>query len=448
MAVVTRIRKKVLLLNPPGEKMYLRDYYCSTVSKAGYYWHPIDLLVQSGFLSQEYEIGFIDAIVEQISWNKCLQTAVGFKPDVIVFLSGTQSWKNDFDFVHILKKATGAKLIGSGEIFFENGQEIIASHPFLDGAMLEFINQDLRHYLRGDYDSIDKMIYRINGDVRVKESTNRAKEFEIPTPRHDLFLSKKYKLPFVRHPFFATIMTNYGCLFYCSFCNSGSLGFKTRKIENIMTELEYLRALGCGHVFVKDMSFAANREHALQFCQALSGSRLKFDWNCYSRPDLIDEELALTMKSSGCLLIQFGIESGDEKVSKSSGKDIDLGQIHQAFLTCRKHNILTGAHLILGLPGESMASQKKTHDLLKELKPDYISLNIFAPRKGSKFSNYPKANSKKLLKIRNKYYRHFYLRPRYLFGNMMKTQNISKLFESVAMGFNLLKNSVISSRKP
>jgi len=63
-------KTKVLLLNPPGDKLYLRDEYCSAVSKADYYWPPIDLLVLSGILSDKYEVEVIDAIVEKLSPEK------------------------------------------------------------------------------------------------------------------------------------------------------------------------------------------------------------------------------------------------------------------------------------------------------------------------------------------------------------------------------------------
>ena len=42
--------KKVLLLNPPGDRLYIRDQFCSHVSKGTYYWQPLDLLMISARL--------------------------------------------------------------------------------------------------------------------------------------------------------------------------------------------------------------------------------------------------------------------------------------------------------------------------------------------------------------------------------------------------------------
>ena len=53
---------RVLLLNPPGEKLYQRDMYCSNISKGKYYWPAIDLLILSGILGQSYEVDVLDAV--------------------------------------------------------------------------------------------------------------------------------------------------------------------------------------------------------------------------------------------------------------------------------------------------------------------------------------------------------------------------------------------------
>ena len=59
--------EQILLLNPPGDKLYQRDMYCSGVSKANYYWPSIDLLVLSGILGQRYDVTILDAIVEGLT---------------------------------------------------------------------------------------------------------------------------------------------------------------------------------------------------------------------------------------------------------------------------------------------------------------------------------------------------------------------------------------------
>ena len=65
--------KKILLLNPPGKKRYLRDQYCSSSAKADYYWPAIDLLVLSGILSRDFNIEVVDAIVQKMSAEQTIR---------------------------------------------------------------------------------------------------------------------------------------------------------------------------------------------------------------------------------------------------------------------------------------------------------------------------------------------------------------------------------------
>lgn len=57
----------VLLLNPPGKKRYIRDYFCSKVSKSGYLYPPTDLLLQSGLLARDFRVSALDAVAEGLS---------------------------------------------------------------------------------------------------------------------------------------------------------------------------------------------------------------------------------------------------------------------------------------------------------------------------------------------------------------------------------------------
>jgi 3',5'-cyclic AMP phosphodiesterase CpdA len=131
--------EKVLLLNPPGDKLYQRDMYCSAVSKANYYWPAIDLLVLSGILKAYYEVDVIDAIAERLKPRNCMEKIVGREYKAIVFLTGTASWKNDFEFLSEVKsKSPASLLIGNGDILLYKGEEFLKRYNFLDAVLFDY----------------------------------------------------------------------------------------------------------------------------------------------------------------------------------------------------------------------------------------------------------------------------------------------------------------------
>ncbi len=73
---------KVLLFNPSSDRLIIKDQYCSFTSKAGYYWIPIDLLVISGQLREDFEVRVFDPNVEKI--NKAIAKTFDMRPKAII----------------------------------------------------------------------------------------------------------------------------------------------------------------------------------------------------------------------------------------------------------------------------------------------------------------------------------------------------------------------------
>ena len=103
--------KRVLLLNPPGDRLYARDKFCTSVSKTNYYWPPVDLLALSGRLAKRFKVGVMDAIVERLGEDACLDRAKQGGYDAVIFLTCAASWRQDFAFAARLKEELGLTLL-------------------------------------------------------------------------------------------------------------------------------------------------------------------------------------------------------------------------------------------------------------------------------------------------------------------------------------------------
>ena len=119
-------RPRVALLNPPGRERYIRDYYCSKVSKTGYLYHPTDLLTASGVLDAAAELTVIDAIAEGMSTAATLVRLESFAPDVVLMLSGAVSFHEDREFAQGLKIRLSCRILVSGDLFMEDGGALLA----------------------------------------------------------------------------------------------------------------------------------------------------------------------------------------------------------------------------------------------------------------------------------------------------------------------------------
>ncbi len=381
------MKKKLLLLNPPGTKKYFRDYYCTCVSKAKYYYHPLDLVYISGRLDLHYELSVIDAIAEEFTPSTTLEKIKELNPQIIFFLISSPSYEEDIPFLTQLKEALPkTQFIGSSDVYREVREKAFALHPFLDAILLDFSTDDLLRYLKKQKGIIDNVIYKDKkGHVIAGPEKHGYGAADMPIPRWDLFPLKKYIFPFSRRGHYATILTDFGCPFTCTFCPMSTIGFKLRDLNTVIQEIKLLQKLGIHEFFIRDQTFGVNKPRTYQLLERIRTEKLDLSWTCFTRVDTVDEKLLKTMKDAGCHTIMFGIETSNEDLLKTYKKNIKVKQMVDALTLCRKIGLRTVGTFIIGLPGETKESIEKTIALSTQLGLDYASFNIATPRFGTTF---------------------------------------------------------------
>lgn len=462
---------KIALVNPPGKKLSVRSYYCGSTSKSNYLFQPLDLLILSGILYQKHEITVIDCIAEGLSVKETVKKIMGEKAEVAVCVVSILTWESDLEFLRTLKKQMPSLIIiANGDVFFEEPERILKENKCIDAVIFDFISDDIIHYLNKDENNICNMLYRKGDEIVLKKNKNKAMGavFSIPTPRHELFLNKNYRFPFARQRSFTTTLTNFGCSFQCSFCIANKLDFKYRQAEEVLKELRYILELGIKEIFFEDMSFGLPKKNTIDLCEMILKNDLEFGWTCFSRVDLVDDELLLLMKKAGCHTIMFGVESANEKILSTYHKGYTISQVIKTFKMCRKLGIKTVATFILGLPEETRESCLETIRLSKEIDCDYASFNVAVPRPGTElrsiaikeglikseainFDHSGKTVSmpskylsgKEIMALKKKAVREFYFRPSYILKQLSKPKSFRELVEHGREFIGLLANNIL-----
>ncbi len=423
MTVPEEKESRIYLVNPPSKRLVLRDYYCCTFSKTGYLWQPVDLLVQSGILSEQYSVGIIDAVAEKTGVATVIRTIRDAKPEAVYSLIGSKTIETDLQFLKTLKSNTGATIIVSGDVVLHKPAVFIEKHDCIDAVLLDFTTRDIVYYLHSVFDEISGMVFRTEDGIISKIKSSRH-EFKYPFPLHSAFPSEKYSFPFAQHGYSA-VLASFGCPFSCAFCNSGvkSIGFSFRDFDNLTDEISGLYEKGVRHIFFKDMTFGTSRSRREKLCSFLSAETRGLTWNTYARVDLLDEETIKMYSEAGCRLLQMGIETADADMAAGVGKKFDMDHVRKTFASLKRNNIAIGAHYIVGLPGEVVAGAMKTLRLARRLDSDYASFNLYSPRPGSSLYDVEKTRKRKRFVWKQVFrliYIMFYLRPGYIFASLRK----------------------------
>lgn len=192
----------------------------------------------------------------------------------------------------------------------------------------------------------------------------RVKDLDLlPFPaRHLIDLTKYYDEYYGYH--FATVHTTRGCPFNCVFCSNPVTGreVRFRSPKNVVDEIEYVMAKSkAKYILFTDDTFTLNRKRSVILCNEILRRGLRISWGCETRADLVDESLLRLMHKSGCQLIAFGVESGNEELRmKVIRKRITNGQLFRAFRICHKLKIETAAYCMLGFPSETKQKMYET----------------------------------------------------------------------------------------
>ena len=463
---------KVLLLNPPGDKIYIRDYYCSKVSKANYIYEPPDLLYLTGMLSKKFEISVVDAIAQDLGPEETIKEIKKFGPDYIIFITGSVSYTSDYGFFTKLKEKIDCKLIGSGDIFMKDYEKRLGDTPFLDAIMLDFMDESIIDYLEGNIPPTNIIYKSSSGEIQGEVSRVRHVEINLPPPDHSLFPLEKYRYPFVKSNKFATVLTDYGCPFRCRFCIMSQIGYKTRSISSVVEELIQIKKLGISEVYFDDQTFGAMKERTMHLLDEMIERNLNIGWCCFSRVDVVDNELLEKMKKAGCHTIMFGVESGSQKLLDIYQKGITKEKVKATISNCKSHGIETVATFIIGLPEETLESANETIKFSLECGCDYASFNIAVPRMGTQLredaiqnhliredlDEMDQSGNKALFhtkdlsidgveKFKKKALFRFYSRPSFLLKELLKIRSIHDITSRVDGAIGIVKNALIQKKE-
>ena len=185
----------------------------------------------------------------------------------------------------------------------------------------------------------------------------------------------------------ALLLTTRGCPFSCSYCGCNLIfGRKLRfkSLENIEREIEYSKNhYDIEGIWIVDDTFTIKEDHAIGVSKILK--RYDIIWGCQSRVDTINEKLMKIMKESGCVQIDFGVESGSQRILNDIiGKGTNVEQIIHAFSLAKKYRIRTLANFMIGLPTETYSDLKKTEEIAALIDADVYLFAIATPLPGTK----------------------------------------------------------------
>jgi len=458
---------KVTLINPPQHTRYPQP--------------PMGLALIAAVLENaRYQVSVVDANILGLKPEEVLPLVND--ADVVGLTTMTPTIGAAIGIAHHLKRANPRLTIILGGCHATLlPEETLANAPEIDIIVAGEGDKTIIQLLqaieeRQPFEGVSGIAFRRDGRVVVNQATAETVELDsLPFLAYHLLPWQKYRPhpPHGRARPFGAIITSRGCPYHCSYCSKPIFGskFRAQSPERVVSEIiHHVRTFGFREIAFYDDVFTLNKKRAYAIADEIIRARLKIDWTCETRVNLVDKDLLQHLKLAGCYAIAYGIESASPDILSRLHKDISLEQVEETVTITREAGLQTIGYFMLGSPGETTETIKKTIDFAKKLKLDFAQFAITTPFPGTElYDIYIKGGNRKipwesfvyagtgkstiptftsnrlsrdeLQKWISKAYKKFYLRPSYLWQRFQRMTSIGDLKVNIN-GLSLLLDSI------
>lgn len=125
-----------------------------------------------------------------------------------------------------------------------------------------------------------------------------------------------------------------------------------------------------------DNTFNLPHSYALELCRAIAEADLGISWRCILYPWKMDEGLAEAMARAGCVEVSIGSESGSGDMLRSMNKRFSPQDVRRTAELVARYGIRRMGFLMLGGPGETMASAEESLAFADSLNLEALKITI------------------------------------------------------------------------
>jgi hypothetical protein len=158
-----------------------------------------------------------------------------------------------------------------------------------------------------------------------------------------------------------------GCTAKCTFCEETHFWkYRQRQAVDLIQEVEWLYYnKGTDVVWFIDSLVNGNLKELRAFCKAIEAKNLPIHWTGYARCDgRMDMDYFKDLKAGGCIILNYGIESGSQKVLDDMAKGVTIAEMEQNFRDGKAVGVYAATNWIVGFPTEQHQDFADTMTLL------------------------------------------------------------------------------------
>jgi len=306
--------------------------------------------------------------VEATAQRLCHSTVVGFS---------TYVWNREYNYAlarRIKQLNPNCVIVMGGPEPAVADPDLFVKHPWMDLVVKlegELVFAEVLKHHGQDFGAIPGLVVNCAGQAVDTGNSERIQNLDqLPSP----YLTGMFDHLIQQHPdvtWNATLETNRGCPYQCTFCDWGSLTYNKVKqfdLDRVFAELEWI-GQHCGFVTITDANFGMFVERDNKIISKLIEvqhrwarlTNFSLTWAKNQKNEVVDIVRRLIDQSPTVSQgLTVSVQSMDEGVLDIiKRKNLDQHKIKEIFSLCDRYNIPVHTELILGLPGDTEHSWRE-----------------------------------------------------------------------------------------
>jgi len=187
-----------------------------------------------------------------------------------------------------------------------------------------------------------------------------------------------------------SLITARGCPYSCRWCSHSTYGktHRRRSPSAVADEAEWI--LNQYHpemLWYADDVFTIHHGWTLKYAAELKRRGIRVPFECITRADRLNPQIADALAEMGCFRVWIGSESGSQRVLDAMERGVRVEQVQDAVGLARTRGIQAGMFLMWGYEGEQIEDIEATVEHVKHCRPDVFLTTVSYPIKGTGYFN-------------------------------------------------------------
>jgi anaerobic magnesium-protoporphyrin IX monomethyl ester cyclase len=355
---------------------------------------PLGLLYLSSHLKRKgVRVGVFDSTFRTLA--EFAATLERERPPIVGIAVNLMTKRNALEMI-ALAKHRGAKVVIGGPDPPHHAESYLAAGA--DVVVIGEGEQTLEELIgaitlpNADLSAINGIVFRAadGGIVRTPPRALLANLDDQPYPDRDAIDLPSYLSAWRERHGMGTVslITARGCPYTCTWCSRSVFGetHRRRSIVNVANEVEAIvDRYHPERLWYADDVFAIHKTWTVEYARELERRKIRMPFECISRAERIDDDVAGALASLGCFRVWIGSESGSQKILDAMKRKVSVDQVRDTAARLRRHGIEVGMFIMLGYDGEEQADLQATVDHLKYTAPDVFLTTVSYPIKGTPY---------------------------------------------------------------